>query len=255
MKYHRNLLVIIALLALLASSCSKEGNGIPNYPSNSRLKQIVLYQDITSTTPIAIVQQFEYDESGRISKTSSPMYENGVIKGTISYNLYEYNFLGQLSKISTYNANSNSPDGFINLYNKVYSYYGNGLLARENTEYPAGTTQDFIIYDYDGDRLTKVSMFSNNLLSSYTINNYDNSGNLVKESTYAANGEGTFYTIHSYNGNLRIKSDVYVSSSNDHYRTITRTYDSNGNLVILESKELMPYSNMTSFVQRYEYTD
>ena len=62
---------------------------------------------------VSIVEEYEYDSLDRISRVSSPMYDDGEIAGTISYELYEYNADGQLIRKSNFNSNVNAPTGFI----------------------------------------------------------------------------------------------------------------------------------------------
>jgi hypothetical protein len=91
MKTKWSLVVIFGLLFILVLSCTKDQSSSNQNQGNARLKQILLYSKIDSEEPIGIVEEYEYDENGRISRTSTPMYDNGVITGTIKYNLYEYN--------------------------------------------------------------------------------------------------------------------------------------------------------------------
>src|SRR5512133_253104 len=78
------------LIVFLMISCTKDQSWSNQSQGNALLKQILLYSKIDSEEPIGIVEDYEYDENGRLSKTSTPMYNNGVITGTIKYNLYEY---------------------------------------------------------------------------------------------------------------------------------------------------------------------
>jgi uncharacterized protein YcfL len=241
---------ILFAAILLVSGCEKEqsysGQG------NARLKQEFLY-NIDSQTMIGIVKEYEYNDQGKISRTSTPMYENRSITGTISYNLYDYDSSGRLAKITNYNANINSPTGFINLSNLIYEYSGDGLKTKESVEYPASGIKEYTDYEYTAGRLTGSKKYSNNKLESYIRYQYDNSGRLIKESTFASDGQGLSYTIHSYSGSLQIKSDFYTYSNKVLYRSITRTYDEGNNLINLESKEMVPSSSMMSFVMKYIY--
>ncbi|MFA5819842.1 MAG: hypothetical protein WC854_11290 [Bacteroidales bacterium] len=253
MKAKWSLLGMFSLMIFLFSSCQKDQSESNLNQGNTRLKQILLFPKIESKEPISIVEEYEYDEKGRISRTSSPMYQDGTIVGTIKYNIYEYNSSEQLVKIINFNANLNSPTGFINLKNYIYSYSADGKKVKESIENQNGILFEYSVYEYKDDQLVKIKKYSHNELESYIENQYDRSGKLIKESFYASDGNCISYTIHTYSGLLQVKSDLYIYQSDTHYRSIRRTYDNNNNLITLESNELSLYSSMMSFVFRYEY--
>lgn len=240
---------ILCAAILLVSGCEKEQSY--SGQSNARLKQEFLY-NIDSQTMIGIVKEYEYNDEGKIIRTSTPMYENGSITGTISYNQYEYDSSGRLSKITNYNANINSPTGFINLSNLIYEYYGK-LKTKESVEYPVSGIKEYTNFEYIADRLTISKKFSNNKPESFTQYLYDNSGRLTKELMYTSDGQCLNYTIHTYSGSLQVKSDFYTFSDNVLYRSITRTFDEGNNLINLQSKEMVPSSSQMSFVMKYIY--
>ena len=66
---------------LVFAGCDKNHNQDLN-SSGAKLKQILLYSNIDSKDPIGIVEEYEYDETGRLIKSSTPMYEDGKITGT-----------------------------------------------------------------------------------------------------------------------------------------------------------------------------
>lgn len=253
MKATWSLFGTFILFVFLSSGCQKDQSNSTLNQGNAKLKQILLCSKIESSEPISIVEEYEYNDRGRISKTSSPMYDNGVIVGTIKYNLYEYNSSDQLVKISNFNANLNSPSGYINLQNFIYSYSADGKKIKESIENLNGAISEYSVYEYKNDQLVKINKYSNNTLESYTENQYDRSGKLIKESFFAADGQGIAYTIHTYSGFLQVKSDLFIYQNDTHYRSIKRTFDDNNNLTTLESNELSLYSNMMSFVFRYKY--
>jgi len=241
---------LIAILNL--SACQKED--LNPEPGDGRVKRIMLYSSPVSLEPIAVVQEFEYDDNGRISRTSSPMYQDGTIVGTIYYDLYYYNDADQLVRKENFNANSNSPTGFINLVNRLYTYSPSGKLIRETIEYPQAGPGESIVYEYKNGLLNRTEYYNNiNKLEAYTISHYDNSGRLTKEVRYASDEKVISTTSHSYRGLLLVKSDVYNGETR--MREIKRSYDSNNNLLILESKELVSYSSAMSYVLKYEYFD
>jgi hypothetical protein len=250
MKTKLSLLGICSSMIFLILSCQKDD--ISTH-ANAKLKQVLLYSNIDSKDPINIVEEYEYDDNGKISKVSSPMYNNGSIVGTIKYDVYEYNESGQLIKIMNYNANINSPTGFINLKNTSLTYSTDGKKIRETKEYPMGGITEYLEFEYQNGLLSKTKKYSGNLLENYTEFQYDKSDNLIIETFYASDGQCISYTIHSYIGALQTKSDIYTYTTNAHYRSINRTFDKNNNIIILESKELSLYSSMISHVLRYKY--
>ena len=253
MKIKWPLSFTFCLLVFLILSCTKDLSWSNQNPENARLKQILLYSDLDSKEPIGIVEDYEYDENGRISRTSTPMYNDGVITGTIKYNLYEYNSSDQLVKISNFNANLNSPTGFINLQNFIYEYSSDGKKIRESVENMNGMISAYSVYEYDHNLLARIKKYSNNILESYVVNQYNRSGRLEKESLFAVDGQCLNYTVHTYSGSLQTGSDVYQVKNNEHYRSINRTFDDNNNLITLESNELSMASSMMSYVFRYKY--
>jgi len=238
-------------------SCQKENNFFEkNINQNgAKLKRILLYSSIDSETPLSIVGEYEYDEENRISKVSSPMYQDGEIVGAIKYDLYKYNSQEQLEKIENFNANSNSPTGFINLKNYIYTYSDNGKKEKERIEYPQIGSFDYSLYKYDKGKLSRIEKYGNSdNLESYVINEYDNSGNLVKETSFSKDDKPVFYKQHSFENGLNVQTDIFGGEDmKKHMREIFNKYDDDNNLIIQESNELLSYSSMMSHVLRYEY--
>lgn len=252
MKTKLSLFGLFCLLTLFTWSCQKDESDT-YVSSNAKLKQVVLYSTLDSEEPINIVEEYEYDDAGKITKVSSPMYNNGIIVGTIKFDLYEYNSSGQLIKINNYNANGNSPTGFINLKNTLFEYSPEGKKIKEIIEYPLAGIFEYSDFEYKNGLLSKTKKYSGTKLESFTVYEYDKSDRLIKELFYAHDGQCLTYTIHTYIGSLQTKSDLYVFSSNSHYRSINRIFDKNSNIIALESKELSLYSSLMSHVLRYEY--
>ncbi len=257
MKPKQLLLTIFSAIIIITSSCQKDDDSFENgiNPNGAKLKQILLYSSIDSQDPISIINEYEYDEENKIRKVSSPMYQDGEIVGTTKYDLYKYNSQGQLIRIETFNANSNSPTGFINLKNYIYTYSDKGKKEKEKIEYPQIGSFEYSLYKYDSNKLTKVEKYDNsNNLEGYIINDYDNSGNLIKETSFSGDNQPISYTQHTYKNGLNVQSDVFAGENmKEHVREILRTYDDNKNLIIQESNELSLHSSMMSHVMKYEY--
>lgn len=257
MKPKRILSGLLGLTILLICGCQKENDSFNNSvnKNGAKLKRILLYSSIDSKTPISTVSEYDYNKEGRISKVTSPMYQDGEIVGIIKYDLYGYNSQGQLITIENFNANINSPTGFINLKNYIYTYSENGKKEKERIEYPQIGSFEYSLYKYDKDKLTKIEKYDkSDNLESYIINEYNNSGNLIKESFFGKENQPLSFTLHSYENGQNVQSDVYAGKDmKEHVREIFRTYDKNNNLIILESNELSLYSSMMSYVLKYEY--
>jgi hypothetical protein len=253
MKTKLSFVLISVLLVFVLTSCQKNKPDYSSVPTNAKLKRVLLYSNINSLEPLSIVDEYEYNDKGLISKVSSPMYDNGKIVGTIKYDLYEYNSSDQPVKIMNYNANINSPDGFINLKNTSFVYSGGGKKTKETIEYPLANYTEYSDFVYKDEQLLRVYKYYRNVLETYTEYQYDKRGRLIKEQFYTAEGKFLTFTIHSYSGNLQTQSDFYRYPDNSHYRSVTRIFDDNNNLISLESKELSLYSSMMSFILRYEY--
>lgn len=256
MKTKRILLGLFSLIFIITSSCKKENESTDRItnPKNAKLKCILGYSSLHSDKPVSIVEEYEYDEKNRISKVSSPAYQDGKIVGIIKYDLYEYNSKEQLEKITNYNANINSPTGFINLINYSYTYSNDGNKEKQYIEYPQIGSFEYLLYKYSDNRLVKIEKYGNiNQLESYVVNEYDNSGNIVKETSYGKDNQQYSYTQHLYENGQNVQSDVFAGKNIEHVREIFRTYDENNNLIILESNELSLYSSSMSYVLKYEY--
>lgn len=252
MKIKLSILGMCSLMTFLLLSCQKDDSDIASNQINAKLRQVLLFANIDSQDPISIVEEYEYGDNGKISKVSSPMYDNGTIVGTIKYDLHEYDSSGQLMKIRNYNANLNSPTGFINLKNISYNYSTDGKKIKETIEYPLAGIIEYSDFEYKNGLLSKRKKYYRNKLENYTEFQYDKSDKLIKETLYSSDDRRISYTIHTYTGSLQTKSDLYTST-NDHYRSINRTFDKNNNIIVLESKELSLFSSMMSYVLRYKY--
>ncbi len=249
---------LICLILMIFLGCQKYDDSSERsaIPGNARLKRVLLYATTDSKEPVSIIKEYKYNESGKISKVTCPMYQDGVVSGLISYDLYEYDPSGRLSKIRGYNANLNMVSGFVNLKNYTYSYYANGRKEKEYIEYPLINSFEYSIYRYNNGRVVKIEKYGiTEEMESYTINEYDPYGKLVKETSFDKNHVSYTYTLNSYSNGLLVRSDIYSGKNMDHQREIKMTYDENNNLIILESNELKLYSSAMSYVDKYQYFD
>lgn len=249
------LVLFVGIFFILPISGCLENEDFSINQGDTKLKRVLLFFSLDQEAPTSIVKDYEYDENGRISKTTSPMYQDGVVVGTISYDLYFYDTSDQLIRKENYNANLNAPSGFINLINYIYEYSSAGLKTKEIIEYPIVGIDEYMVYEYMSNQLYSIKKYDkNNVLETYIMYDYDSSDRLIKETTYfGADDSFISSTVHTYNGQLQVKSDVYTV--NAHMREIKRTFDSANRLIFYESKELQGYSSAMSYILKYEYFD
>lgn len=245
---------LFGLILWVSWACTDHKDLDPvTYESNARLQRTLLYSSVNDKNPIAIVDEYTYDPLNRISKVSSPMYNNGTIIGTIKYDLYEYNSAGQLTSISNFNANQYAPSGYLNLRKQIYTYSSNGLKEKQYIEYPQINSFEYTLYTYKNEKLIKEEKFDNkHKLEDYIIYEY-NDNRLIKETRYLPNGEINTVSNSIYTNGLNTKTEIYAGSKKEKIREIKKTYDSNRNLIMIESAELAPWSSATSYVMKYEY--
>ena len=254
MKKKKSLFGLFGLILLTTFGCTDDKDlDFITYESNAKLKRTSMYSSADDKIPIAIIDEYEYDNQNRISKVSSPMYDNGNIVGTVKYDLYEYNSLGQLITISNFNANTGSPTGYINLMNYRCTYSANGQKEKQLIEYPQINSFEYTMYSYRDNKLVKAEKYnSKNELQDNTIYKY-NGDRLVKETWYSSTGSVNRITNHIYTNGLNTKTEIFGDSEVEEIREIKKTYDSNYNLIMIESKELAPWSSAISYVMKYEY--
>ena len=255
MKTKKSLFELFGLILLMYFGCADDKNSdFTTYEGNAKLKRTLLYASVDAQSPINIIDEYEYDTQGRINKVSSPWYSNGNIIGTVRYDLYEYNSSGQLTSISNFNANTNAPSEYINLKNCIYRYYPNELKEKQYIEYPLINSFEYILYFYNDNKLIMTERHNKkDEIEDYTTFEY-NGNRLSKETLYSSNGDVNTITSHLFLNGLNSKTEIYKGNNGkDKLREIKKTYDSNYNLIIIESIELTSYSSMSSYVMKYEY--
>lgn len=246
--FRGSLIFVMCGMAILTASGFRPGDG--------KLKRIIV---VTSPDPkyaSRIQEEYEYNAQGRISKVTVPLYTEQGQEGVMSFDFYEYDSSGRLASVTTNNANRESPTGFKVLKRIVYTWSEDGMKVKETAEFPQAGLSESTLYLYDKGRLAKVEKYGyDGMLESFVVNEYNNSGDVLKETTFFKDGTQISETLHTYSNGLNVRSDVYVFNNlgKEHLRTITKTYDAEDNLVTLESKELLVYSSMSSYTLRYEY--
>jgi hypothetical protein len=262
MKAKIEILGSIGILVLLMFSCHKETDlsDCEILNGNAKLQRVLEYDTMNTTVPLRILEQYEYDELGRISRVSVPKaIDTNLDSSLYSYDLYEYNSDNQLIKKANYNANIYSLTGYVNLRNHIYSYSDEGKVNKEYIEYPLIGSYSYLLFFYAKNKLAKTETYKMDTdeLESYIEYEYDKCGRLIKETeVYMSDTDFVYYTNHSYQNGLNFRSEVYAGKSAavvDRIREMIKTYDMGNNLIINEIKELQPYSTQPSRVIRYEY--
>ena len=163
---------------------------------------------------------------------------------------------------------SNIYTGFQNSKTHIYSYDKDGNRIKEVIEYPRTlpSRADSTLYYYENNRLTREDKYEDGYfghepwrseLITYIEYEYDDQGNLVKESNYSGIDNSPFgFSVHSYQDGLNVKTEVFFCYNiigETKLREIRRFYDKNDNLIYLESQELSIGSSTTSYTHKYEY--
>ena len=279
MKTGNLLAMMMFVFPLILASCGineLDGNAVMHdyrvqnvfYAKDSKLKNISYVESVKSNKGGSIFAEYEYDNLGRMCKVSHPMYDNGSIIGVINYEAYVYNAKNQLEEIEYYNNNLYA--GFIILRTHKYSFDNDGNKIKEVIGYPQITQGriDSTLYFYNDNRLIRENKYEDGYfgrepwrseLITYIVYEYDNQGQLVKESTYSGTDNALIcYSIHSYQNGLNVKTEVFVYNNvigKTPLREIRRYYDRNDNLIYLESNELSLFSSTIGYVAKYEYYD
>ena len=78
-----------------------------------------------------------------------------------------------------------------------------GKKEKEKIEYPQIGTYEYTLFIYDKGILKKSEKYNNSdNLESYMIYDYDNSGNLIKETFFGTDNQPYRYTLHIYKTDL-----------------------------------------------------
>lgn len=262
MKKKSEILCSIGILVLFVFSCEKgtDFSECELLTGNAKLKRVLVYDSISSTVPSEVIEKYEYDEFGRISRFSYPMAIDTNIDNRAYYYIdYKYNSTNQLIEKVRYHANIYSPTGYMILAKYYYTYSHEGKLIKEYIEYPVISSFGYSLYYYFMDKLIIVQKYETGTdeLESYTRYDYDKCGRLIKESeVHMVNTFQIFVTENKYQSGHNYRSDVYVKeddSSYTHLREMLKTYDDDNNLIINEINELIEYSAQPSHVLKYEY--
>ncbi len=237
--------VLFILSVIFLAACSK--NNAPAHP-NAKIKQIV-YDGGNGN--IYIIARYFYDSNDRIERIENPSYDNGQEIFIGQYRTYFYSMTNRLDSIQKFNYNLSH--GYLNLATTVFEYdtWGKKTAEKEISPY-SGNPAETTLFFYNGNLLSKSEYYDNAGLKSYKEYFYT-AEKLTEEREYTSTGSPLRKTVYSYTNGLNTFVELYRSDTGEKTREVTKKYDSNGNLIRLESRELVLYSSMSSYDHIYEY--
>ncbi len=154
---------------------------------------------------ISMIYRYEYDEKGNLTKEAR--YDE--TEALQAYDVYEYDENGYILKMTQYNASGVKTAYKEYFENAKSKYYG----QRRSESYDSDGSLNFVReYNKNGET-TKSENYRNGKLWSAEENEYDESGNLIKSSSYDADRKLTGYDVYGYNeSGKRIKISEYDGS-------------------------------------------
>lgn len=220
----------------LAIDCYRVKNVM--YPKDSKLTRV--YKVGENNRREMVWMEYEYDNTGRISKVSHAP-SNGEIEWK-GFDLYQYNSEGKLGKISSYKQYlNNTPFIFKTV---TYSYNTDGNMDKEATEWFTAELQlspsslifyqpTSILYFYNDNQLMKSENYEKDLIKSCDVYEYENS-NLVKKISFSEfEDDARIITEFRYEQNLLVYSVTYSEGvgTMGFMWDESRYYDFNNNLI------------------------
>lgn len=207
---------------------------------------------------ISMIYRYEYDEKGNLTKEAR-YDETETLR---AYEVYEYDENGYVLKMTQYNAGG-VKTGYTEYFENTT--YANKYAGRRRTESYFSDGSLSYIYEYNKNgETTKSEDYRNGKLWSAEEYEYDESGNLIKSSSYDADRKFTSYSVYGYNeSGKRIKISKYDGSGtlteyteikrNGDYILSETVYDADGNKTkYTEYLENTPDYNTYSRTKRYE---
>lgn len=183
---------------------------------------------------ISMIYRYEYDEKGNLTKEAR-YDETETLR---AYEVYEYDENGYVLKNTRYSA-SGVKTGYTEYFENT-TYANKYAEERRSESYDSdGNLSSVYEYNKNGET-TKSENYRNGKLWSAEENEYDESGNLIKSSSYDADRKFTSYSVYGYNeSGKRIKISKYDGSGTlTEYTEIKRdgeyilsetVYDGDGN--------------------------
>ena len=260
MKTKSLFVMMIFVLPFLLFSCGKNEVGdssfdfkindyrVENvlYPKGSKLKRV--YQGSGDSRILSV--EYSYDNLGRISREDSGS-ESGH-----SYAIYLYNTKGQLERILSYWQYLENPPNLSQTISYSYDIDGNKMKELYEWEDLNSAMQSrYILFQYNGKRLTKQENYEKDQLYYYSIYEYKDD-KIAKEKIFTPGSNDYATREYYYDQDLLIYSISYVDNPKSGFSSDERRYyDRNDNLIKIVGNYpgLSSYSGATSFYVETEY--
>lgn len=242
-------IIIILFSSLVFISCSEETllNPVPlPFEMASSGVKSKIYMPSAESTQVLSVDDFEY-KNGVLQKK---IYYSGNREAINHYEVFSYNSSGLLLYKHNYYSNKNYASGFFLMDSTAY-HYQNNLLFEEKTIYPAASSYEKYIYEYNGARTVKKSKYSKEELNSYFVYEYEND-NLQREINYYKDNSIIETREYKYNSGV-LTGIFYYGTGNILLRIKSFTYNDHGKLILEKIDMVSPISSTMPYVIKYEY--
>jgi hypothetical protein len=185
--------VFLFSISLFIFSCEKNNPLIVEYNDIPLLSKVI-YDD-------EIFLEYSYNDANLVIEEKSKFH----------YTSHIYNDMNQLTKSDFYYdmsmASSDSrvleaamnrkewvnPGNTAKSITHTLEYNNNGQLIRKALIRPSASSSDHNEFTYENGRITRQVMFRQNIMSGYFIYEYDEKGNLIKESKYNGSSTGSSF--------------------------------------------------------------
>lgn len=222
------------------------------YPENARLLRT--YYGGVDENGHTLLEEYHYGENGKISRVTTPNYENGRINGMLRYDSYRYDAADQLTEVVTYFRNK---DGEFDKYLHIrYTYTPEGLKESEVHESPLTQTASLKRFYYQEGKTDRYEWYEEGRLTYSILYEYDEDGQLAKEITYQEE-KPVSYILHTYekilDGVKEKMVEYKVGEIDVPQREMEKVYDRQHNLLYFSNRELRLESSRANFTISYEY--
>jgi hypothetical protein len=214
------ILTFSLFLIAIFFSCKKEEIGNSGNTGNASSNVIPLLSKILVNNQSS--NEYTYNDSNLISEEKSKYY----------LTIYDYNDKGQLVTSEYYgndNVLSSDPQVFQAAINSAswvttangvdggsmsYQYNNNGQLIKTTFSRPQSTVSEYSEFSYDANnRISRQTMYWNDVATGYIDYTYDNKGNLIKEMLYNIPSAGVTELITQTQYEFDSEQNPFKSSS------------------------------------------
>jgi hypothetical protein len=154
------ILLLIFTINIFFYSCSKDEIVTPD---KALLKVKYWSISINDTIP-SLRYEYQYDNSKRLERINQYIVKNDEM---VFYEIFKYNIDNKLESKYNYIYEGS-------LHDSTHYSYENGMLILEELHYPTLDYQFSTHYEYDGSKITKVTLYDNHGDVSYVKLLYDN---------------------------------------------------------------------------------